>query len=712
MATTPSARLPAELPSYAMRSDSEDLAQRQTSWIAIEPVVRGAPSLGASDAAASVEQDAPPSFTESRFDVILRRQRQRPPEGGGLKQPQVPASRFLNLSSSFEFAGWGSLIKLKLTSQEHAAGEERLQNIRRGKVLGQWLGSAIPGNDLLGSVFYALPAVVLVSGVYSPISLFVATLTLFLWRPIMGELVAALPLSGAPYSYLLNTSRKSLALVGAALMVLDFTSTSVVSAATASSYITAEIPPTSAISHHLPPPALTLLILTTFATISLSGLKDSARVSAAVLAYHALTMVVLALSACIRLGLEGRTISVLAANWREGSTGKSLAVVTKQIFEGFCLGMLDLTGIECTPSYAPFLTVAQSSSPAKPAMSTFARIQRNVHLPIIVLNGGMMLLLLSLVPLSEMLGEDGNGNLLSLLRTVRAVGPRWILPAIFLSRLPVTDAPHVSLLAATLLNAVFYASAGMSVVVVSKMFSLAWLTLMGVFPLALLLMRFNRGRLIPHCASGPRKSTRLSTIFATFLVTIVVFAGNIAIDASTAGYFAAYLLGVLFVFGATQNKIAILRAIYWVYDQYPGLHRFTSLGESLVRVMTRLRGQPVCILVKGDEINLLLHMILYVRENEDTSCVKIVHFCGRVDDEESMGVDLVPSELEANAKILDEAFPEITIDLIIIQDTFTSASIGALAQRLGIPPALMFIRCPGPRPRCSVAEMGVRIISR
>jgi len=68
-------------------------------------------------------------------------------------------------------------------------------------------------------------------------------------------------------------------------------------------------------------------------------------------------------------------------------------------------------------------------------------------------------------------------------------------------------------------------------------------------------------------------------------------------------------------------------------------------------------------------------MILYVRKNEETSYLKIIHFF-----EEEKGV---PSELEANAKskcdhhsrflfanlgvafsVLDEAFPEVTIDLV------------------------------------------------
>lgn len=74
------------------------------------------------------------------------------------------------------------------------------------------------------------------------------------------------------------------------------------------------------------------------------------------------------------------------------------------------------------------------------------------------------------------------------------------------------------------------------------------------------------------------------------------------------------------------------------------------------------------------KINNLFHMVLYVRNNEETSYLKIIHFY-----EQEAGL---PSELEANAKskgftiwdalwkgwrflsVLDESFPEITIDLV------------------------------------------------
>ncbi|KAJ6537397.1 amino acid permease-domain-containing protein [Mycena vulgaris] len=620
------------------------------------------------------------------------------------------ASRFLNLSSDFEFAGWGSFSKLKLTSEDHAVGEDRLQRIRRARLLGQFTGTALPGNAVLGSVFYALPAVVAVSGVYSPISLFVATLTPFLWRPIMEELASALPINGAPYSYILNVSRKSLALLGAALLLLDFTSTSVVSAATAASYLAGEVV--------LPFPAFVgaALVLVIFALVSLTGLKESARIAFAVLAFHLATMAALGVASSVHWGRTGN--AQLTRNWVDGQAPTS-AAIARQLFNGFCLGMLGLTGIECTPSY-----IGRMKS------GRFPGVLRNLHLPAIVLNTLMITLVLAIVPLETVLQ---GANVLSVLAEMSA-GPwlrKWIVvdaavvlcggvltgilsacelfeqlandrivPQAFLNVLPLTGAPYVSVIAFTAINAGLYASAGASLAIVSKMFSLVWLTVMSLFPLALLLLRFNRGRM-------PReRNTPLSIIALTLALTPVVFAGNVVIDPSTGGYFAAYLIGVLSVFAATQNKVHVLRAVYWAYDQYPPLHRWAvskTWGVALVRVMARLRRQPVCVLVKTDEINHLLHMLLYVRENEETSCVKIVHF---VDEETG-----VPSELEANAKILDEAFPEITIDLIIVQGTFSPANVVSLAHRLQIPPSLMFMSCPGLQFPHPIAEFGTRIIS-
>lgn len=57
------------------------------------------------------------------------------------------------------------MTRISLTEEDRNAGDNRLREIRRQHVLGQFTASALAGNAVLGSVFYALPAVVAVSSV-------------------------------------------------------------------------------------------------------------------------------------------------------------------------------------------------------------------------------------------------------------------------------------------------------------------------------------------------------------------------------------------------------------------------------------------------------------------------------------------------------------------------------------------------------------------
>ncbi|KAK7040709.1 hypothetical protein VNI00_009615 [Paramarasmius palmivorus] len=535
-------------------------------------------------------------------------------------------------------------------------------------------------------------------------------MTLFLWRPIMTELGSALPICGAPYSYLLNISSKSLALVAASILLLDFGATSVVSAATAASYLAGEV------SLPFPEYVVAVLVIGAFTLISLSGIKESARLALCVLTIHVLTLVALMVAAFVHWSAIGN--SQIKANWDAGSA-HSGTTIARQIFNGFCLGVLGLTGFECVPAYI-----------ARIKPGRLSLVLRNLHYPAIVFTSVLSLLSLAIVPLDTILQ---GANVLSVLAELSA--GRWlriwiaadavfvlcggvltgilsacelfeqlahdrILPNLFLRALPITKAPFVSVLSFVGFCAVIYSSTSASLTIVSKMFSLVWLAAMSLFPISLLLLKFNRGRL-------PRESNHpLTIILLALAITVTVVIGNIIIDPTTAGYFAIYFVAIVALFSLTQKKIRLLRWLYWVYDQYPSLHRQSisrSWGQKLIDVFTRSKRQPVCILAKSDEINHLFRMILYVSRSEETSCVKIVHFL-----EEETGI---PSELEANAKILDEAFPEITIDLIILHDSFNPCNVAALAHRLAIPTSLMFMSCPGNRFPYPVSELGTRIIT-
>ena len=98
-----------------------------------------------------------------------------------------------------------------------------------------------------------------------------------------------------------------------------------------------------------------------------------------------------------------------------------------------------------------------------------------------------------------------------------------VLPSIFLRFIPLTGSPYISVLSFMTFSMMLYASAGASLTVISGMFSLVWLTVMSLFPISLLLLKFNRERL-------PRaRKTSFFILMVTLILAPVVFAGNIAV---------------------------------------------------------------------------------------------------------------------------------------------------------------------------------------
>ncbi|KAI6015111.1 amino acid permease-domain-containing protein [Pisolithus orientalis] len=664
-------------------------------WITIEPPHLKHTSLLA--ASAGTTSISLPASDEPQFAIVFRRQRVR--SGGEPKFTAVP-SRFSNLTNDFEFAGWGTISQVNLTPDDLSHGKDTWHNFHNQQVLGLFEASALAANDILGGVFYTLPSVFAISGVYSPISLFVAALSLFLWRPVMEELGSALPISGAPYTYLLNVSTKFVALVGAALLLLDFAATAVTSAATAMAYLAGELA--------IPFPLYvgTLLVFVLFTAVSLAGLRESARVASGVLSFHVVASVV-------TWAFIGS--SQLKANWTAGHAETPVSVL-RHVFNGACVGMLGLTGFECAPAYA-----------AKMRQGSYPSVLRTLHLSALVFNTTISILVLALVPL----GAESQGNVLSVLAD--KVAGRWlriwvavdavvvlcagvltgvltacellcelsrdrVLPRIFRAPLPLTGAPYMSVLCFIGFSIAIYASTGANLTIISEMFSVTWLAVMMLFPISLILLRFSRPRL-------PRASQcSLTVIIGAIVVSTVVLAGNIGINPAIAGWFSLYFSILVIAFSVANNKVTILRWMYWTYDQLPLLHEWKLIrgwGTYLISLMRRLKRQQVCIFVNTDEINYLFNMILYVRQNEETSHLKIVYFCKGT---------MLP-ELEANAKILDEAFPEITIDLVLVEEQFTPQNVAALAHRLKTPTSLMFMSCPGPSFPYSAAEFGTRIIS-
>lgn len=154
-------------------------------------------------------------------------------------------------------------------------------------------------------------------------------------------------------------STKTFALIGAALLLLDFAATAIVSAAASAVYLSGEVT-----SLPFPTWVGAIIILVLFTLISLIGVRESSRIALIVLSLHVRTfafvvvylilypqfklmsMTTLIVASCIHWGQTG--VGQLRINWENGKSQSSTAgSIAKQLFRGICLGMLGLTGFEC-----------------------------------------------------------------------------------------------------------------------------------------------------------------------------------------------------------------------------------------------------------------------------------------------------------------------------------------------------------------------------
>nr|WP_320132529.1 amino acid permease [uncultured Holophaga sp.] len=127
-------------------------------------------------------------------------------------------------NQSWAFAGWGEARKLDDLGSEPV--QVKMLGWGHGKHLGQWLATALCGNDITSSCLYVAALSSLAAGIYAPLALILVALILYLFRSIYGEVGAALPLNGGTYTLLLNSTNKKLA--AACLTLLSYIATAVI----------------------------------------------------------------------------------------------------------------------------------------------------------------------------------------------------------------------------------------------------------------------------------------------------------------------------------------------------------------------------------------------------------------------------------------------------------------------------------------------------
>ncbi|KAJ3096288.1 hypothetical protein HDU97_006046 [Phlyctochytrium planicorne] len=287
------------------------------------------------------------------------------------------------------FSGWGSVSwvdDLDFSSKKFEKKDKPHAKI------GQWTATAIAANDLMGSILYTIGVTTQAAGKYAPVSLLLVCLSLFVFRRVIEEVGVTVPMNGGSYSAMMLFSNKVVAAIVACSTLLDYVSTAVVSAASASAYLSSEFGKIDVFM-------LTIGILFFFSVLTMFGVKESSKVSLAILLFHVVTISVVAIMSLVHV--FSYNLPKDGDFWNTTILGRNLKSPTRSgsvgtdIFFGYCVGMIGVTGFEASINYV------EEQLPG-----VFPKTLRNMCYLVLFCNPVISILALSILPLQAIISNS------------------------------------------------------------------------------------------------------------------------------------------------------------------------------------------------------------------------------------------------------------------------------------------------------------------
>ena len=573
------------------------------------------------------------------------------------------------------------------------------------KKLNQLEATAICGNDISSSCLFVSALAIVYSGQYAWISLLVVAFVLFLFRKIYGEVVGALPLNGGAYNALLNTTKKSTASLAAALTVLSYMATAVISASEAVKYA-------YSIWRFIPVLPVTIFLMFCFMALVIIGIGESSKVAIVIFLFHLFSLTLLCAFCIVFFAQNG--FGTLLSNYKVPLEGS----VFSALFLGFSAAMLGISGFESSANYVE-----------EQKAGVFPKTLRNMWVVVTVFNPLIAFLALAIIPLNVIesnqdallshMADVSGGNWLSILVGIDAalvlsgavltsfVGVGGLMERMALDRiLPKFLLKKNKSGSSYLIYTLFYILC-VSILLATKgnlaklagVYTIAFLSVMVLFGLGNMMLKINRDKL-----PRPERSSWVGLIIA-ILAVITAMAGNIILNPSYLGIFTEYLIPTLLVVFFMLYRTYIFRGFLDILSfVFPDKgHLFKTLNVQTKKLLAAINKQQFVFFTNHDDVATLNKVMLYIKNNEPTRILKIVAVVNE-------GHIMAP-KLKEDIEVLDRAYPDIHIQFVEEVGVFGPAKIKELSKRWGIPTNFMFIGSPGDKFPYKIQELGdVRLI--
>ena len=594
--------------------------------------------------------------------------------------------------------------------------------------LGQLAATAICGNDITSSCLYVSALAIGYAGRLAPICLLLVAVTLFLFRSIYAEVVGALPLNGGAYNALLNTTSKYRASIAACLTILSYMATAVISASEAMHYL-------HSLWEGLPVMPATVGLLLFFMVLSIIGITESAVLAIGIFIFHMVSMGLLMVFGAWAVMQVGPVI--LWDNLGDPAPGGFWVA----LFFGFSAAMLGISGFESSANFVE-----------EQKEGVFPKTLRNMWIAVTVLNPGMAILALALVSAPE-IRETYQNALLSHMAVI--AGGKWLSWVVSIDAvLVLSGATLTSYVGVTglvkrmtldrclpqfllkeskrgtshrIIIAFFLLAVSVLVITqgdlksLAAVYTLSFLSVMALFAIGNMLLKVER-RSLPR----PSRASYL-TVFVAMLAVLVAILGNARLNKAYLIVFLEYLVPTVLVVSIMLGRVTLLELVVFFADEMRLRVRkeikeveaenddtevrklrkkrlmVRNFDRHLHRLLETIRAQQLVYFTRGDHVQNLNRVMLYIQENEHTNRVKFVHIY-----DPEVGI---PPKLSGHLEFLDDVYPEIDIEFVALEGEFKPALIKKLSMEWGIPTNLMFMSSPGEHLEHRIADLGgVRLI--
>ncbi|KAJ8537406.1 hypothetical protein ON010_g13192 [Phytophthora cinnamomi] len=329
--------------------------------------------------------------------------------------------------------------------------------------------------------------------------------------------------------------------------------------------------------------------------------------------------------------------------------------VLTAIFFGFGASMLGITGFESSSNYVE-----------EQAPGVFRKTLRNMWALVTVFNVGLGASILAVLPLGGPTGIYANADALLAKIGREALGSwfeSWICVDAFV----------------VLCGAVLTSYVG----------------------ICGLVRRLSTDRVLPSFLAKTNKArgTNHYIIGIYFLLSSSLVLILNANATTVNGVYTYAFLGLMALFSCASIGLA-------THQSSQVEHTGARGGHTIARTIVSIRSAPIVFFCKTPDLTILNKAIIYVRRNEQTLNLRIVHVFA---DEEEDGP--VYNEFREMAALFDSMYPKIRVDFVSVHGEFGPAMIEWLSRKMNVPRNMMFITQPDFLSAERVSTAGVRVIT-